>query len=120
MMKEINFDVNMQGIIKVESAVIYKKRKDICLLYVDLNERAHIIATGSEPVESKPGISVPTIAFEICTHHTDKEDDGNDLTEIVFSDFEGWDIFSCSMGKTTAAIALERLPKPSKKNKYHW
>lgn len=110
-MNEIEFipyQITLQGAITINHCVEYIKTDEIVAFSIDTeNKYGEISATGSNEN------NIPCMVLEAMENTTNikKGKKLDDLTEIEFPDFAGWDVFCCSWSKYTIYVCMINLKK---------
>lgn len=107
-MKQIRVQTVVCGTAVLGSHAYDIKHGDtVVAFYVDAwgkTGRAWPISTSSAVGINGELVNIPSIVFESGDDNTDEV-----LTEVCFPDFPGWDVHSCSGGKTVAVcLTLSR------------
>jgi hypothetical protein len=95
-MKQSNFHIHHQGEPVVEGVSIFRRRKDVVLLYIDMKTKyCTVPATSGGDDEDPPGLYLE-VAGSL-----------EDPTLVILTDFAGWDVFSVSdAGRYTIRLTL--------------
>ncbi|MBU9534604.1 hypothetical protein KTE49_29665 [Burkholderia multivorans] len=104
-MKEIRFEISMQGAARVSHTYIARQAKGIVAFYLEMHsKRCEIIAMGSD-ADGTPVIDIEAGEY---ASHLDESNPKDSLTEIRFPDFKGWSVHSTASGRYTIAICMIR------------
>ncbi len=79
------------------------KHDDVCTFYVDgwgSTGRIYPVASSSSVFTEHENVNCPSITIE-------NGEDNTTLTEIFFPEFEGWEVFSMSGGKTMSVCLIK-------------
>lgn len=101
-MQAIRVQTIAQGVAVLEPAAYdIKAGPNVVSFYVDawgLTGRAYPVATSNSTSIDDALVAIPSIVLESGAENNDAEE----LTEICFPDFTGWDVHCCSGGKIIA------------------
>lgn len=94
-MKQSNFSIHHQGEPIVEGVSIFRRRKDVVLIFIDMKTKyCTVLTTYGGDDEDPPGLYLEVAGSE-------------NLTLLILTDFAGWDVFSVSdAGKYTIRLTL--------------
>lgn len=103
-LKETKITV-IKGALLINSAYIYKKYKDICIVIVDMkSKRGDISYTGSEENEC-PSLGIEPNKDSVYLNPKCQE---TKVTQIVFKDFKKWNILMANVNKYSIYVCLEK------------
>lgn len=90
-----------RGAVSVNEAHIHREGPGVVAIYLDLNsKRADILCTGSN------GFPSVTLGANNETLHLDETKDPESLTEVEFTGYPGWRVFSADLARYTLAVCL--------------
>jgi hypothetical protein len=92
----------IKGMPVVNHAILYKKNKNIVLIYVDLQSKYCIIDALGSDYDNGPCIYIGINSGSLYLNTKLKKC----CTLIYFPEFKGWDIFSANINKYTIAVTL--------------
>lgn len=106
--------IKHQGAVIANSAYIEEQSENIVCIYVDLKSKHAEITSyfGGDADDDECGVYV--MANKRSLNLNDKVD-RDEPTSIVFSDFNGWDVFAYGYSKYTLQVCLIRKRKKNNK-----
>lgn len=113
----VNYSAS-NGAVLVSSAYIWRKSDDIVCVYVDMRSKyaEAICVCDSGPSGPKSNISGPTITLAAgdSTMHLNDKCSREELTELTFMDYVGWEIF-CVSGPNRYTMSVVFIKKLASK-----
>jgi hypothetical protein len=96
--------IDFQGAIDVNYAIVVSKGDKIALLEIDLkSKRAEIVAHGESDAP------LLTLRANDETLRLNPAYTKDDMTQISFPAFAGWEVFCCDASRYTIRLALKKL-----------
>ena len=92
-----------QGAMLINRSLVYERSKNICAIIVDMkSKRGDILCDGSHD-DGSPTIAVESVKSSV---HLNPKTSADDPTEIAFTDFKGWTVWSATVSKYTIYVCL--------------